>query len=150
MALVLADRVQETTSSTGAGSLLLAGAVSGFQSFAVVGNGNTCYYCVVSAPVWEVGIGTYSSVGPTLARTTVLSNSSGTTSPITLPAGVKSVFLTYPAEKSANVNSALISGRVPFATTDGLLTDSDSLKFDGTNLLVNNPTSNTRISVKGA
>jgi hypothetical protein len=84
----------------------LAGAVSGFQSFAVVGNTNTCYYTIVDGTAWEVGIGTYSTTGPTLARTTVLSNSSGNTSPLTLAAGSKPVFLTYPAERSVNLDAS--------------------------------------------
>ena len=84
MALALFDRVQETTATTGTGSLTLAGAAAGFQSFAVVGNGNTCYYTIVDSGAWEVGIGTYSTSGPTLARTTVLSNSNADTAPITL------------------------------------------------------------------
>jgi hypothetical protein len=109
MALALFDRVQETTTTTGTGSVTLGGAVPGFQSFAVVGNGNTCYYTIVDGTAWEVGIGTYSTSGPTLARTTVLSNSSGNTSPITLAAGTKTIFLTYPAEKSVNLD---VSGNV--------------------------------------
>lgn len=106
MALALFDRVQETTTTTGTGSVTLGGAVPGFQSFAVVGNGNTCYYTIVDGTAWEVGIGTYSTSGPTLARTTVLSNSSGNTSPITLAAGTKTIFLTYPAEKSVNLDAS--------------------------------------------
>ena len=106
MALALFDRVQETTTTTGTGSVTLGGAVPGFQSFAVVGNGNTCYYTIVDGSAWEVGTGTYSTSGPTLARTTVLSNSNGNTSPITLAAGTKSVFLTYPAGKSVNLNES--------------------------------------------
>lgn len=106
MALALFDRVQETTTTTGTGSVTLAGAVPGFQSFAVVGNGNTCYYTIVDGSAWEVGTGTYSTSGPTLARTTILSNSNGNTSPITLAAGTKSVFLTYPAGKSVNLNES--------------------------------------------
>jgi hypothetical protein len=105
MALVVFDRVQETTATTGTGTLTLGGAVAGFQTFAVVGNGNTTYYTIVNGSDWEVGIGTYSSTGPTLARTTVLSNSLGTTSPITL-VGASNVFVTYPAEKSVNLNAA--------------------------------------------
>jgi hypothetical protein len=104
MALVLADRVQENTTTTGTGTLTLDGAVFGFQTFAVVGNGNTCYYTIVDGGAWEVGIGTYSTTGPSLVRTTVLSNSNGNTSPITLAVGTKNVFLTYPAEKSVNVD----------------------------------------------
>lgn len=106
MALALYDRVQETTTTTGTGTLTLAGAVSGFQSFAVVGNGNTCYYAVVDGAAWEVGIGTYTSSGTTLARTTILANSNGNTSAITLAAGSKPVFLTYPAGKSVNLDAS--------------------------------------------
>lgn len=108
MALVVFDRVQESTTTAGTGSVTLDGAVAGFQSFAVVGNGNTTYYAIVDTQVgaWEVGIGTYSTTGPTLARTTILSNSNGNTSPITLSssANTKSVFVTYPAEKSVNLD----------------------------------------------
>lgn len=106
MALALFDRVQETSTTAGTGSIILAGAVSGFQSFAVVGNGNTCYYTIVDGSAWEVGVGTYSTAGPTLARTTILSNSNGNTSPLTLTANSKSVFLTYPASKSVNLNES--------------------------------------------
>jgi len=107
MALALYDRVQETTTTSGTGSVTLSGAVAGYQSFAVVGNNNTCYYTIVDGSAWEVGLGTYSTTGPTLARTTVYSNSNGTTSPITLSssANTKSVFLTYPAEKSINYDA---------------------------------------------
>ena len=99
MALVVYNRVQETTTTTGTGTITLAGAVSGFQSFAVVGNGNTTYYTITSGTAWEVGIGTYTSSGTTLARTTVLSNSLGTTAAISLT-GTSNVFVTYPSEKS--------------------------------------------------
>jgi hypothetical protein len=104
MALVVYDRVQETTATTGTGTITLGGAVSGYQSFAVVGNGNTTFYCIVNSAQWEVGIGTYSTSGPTLARTTVLSNSNGNTSPITL-SGASNVFVTYPSEKSVNLDA---------------------------------------------
>ena len=106
MALVLADRVQETTTTTGTGSVTLLGAVTGFQSFAAVGNTNTCYYTIAAQTTsdWEVGIGTYSTTGPTLARTTVLA-SSNSGSLVNFPAGTKSVFVTYPAEKSINYDA---------------------------------------------
>lgn len=97
MALVLADRVQETTTTTGTGTITLAGAVSGYQSFAAIGNGNTTYYTITSGTAWEVGIGTYTSSGTTLARTTVLSSSAGGTTKISLT-GTSTVFVTYPAE----------------------------------------------------
>ena len=105
MALVVFDRVQETTATTGTGSITLSGAVAGYQSFAVVGNGNTTFYCIVNGSAWEVGIGTYSTTGPTLARTTVLSNSNSNTSPITL-SGSSNVFVTYPSEKSVNLDAS--------------------------------------------
>jgi hypothetical protein len=101
----LYDRVQETTATTGTGTITLGGAVAGYQSFAVVGNGNTTFYCIVNGSAWEVGIGTYSTSGPTLARTTVLSNSNGNTSPITL-VGASNVFVTYPAGKSVNLDAS--------------------------------------------
>lgn len=102
MPLVLADRVQESTNTTGTGSLLLLGAVTGYQSFSVIGNGNTTYYTIagVGTSEWETGLGTYSTTGPTLARTTVLS-SSNNNSLVNFSSGTKNVFVTYPAS-SAN------------------------------------------------
>jgi hypothetical protein len=104
MPLVLANRVQETTATTGTGTITLAGAVSGYQSFAAIGNGNTTYYTITSGTAWEVGIGTYSTTGPTLARTTILSSSAGGAA-ITL-VGVSTVFVTYPANKSVNYDAS--------------------------------------------
>ncbi len=77
MALVVKDRVRETTTTTGTGTVTLGGAVSGFQSFSVIGNANTTYYTIVDAIAgsWEVGIGTYTSSGTTLSRDTVLESS---------------------------------------------------------------------------
>lgn len=107
MALALYDRVRETTTVTGTSDATLLGAVTGFQTFAVVGNGNTCYYTIAdNAGNWEVGIGTYSTTGPTLARTTVISSSTG--SKISFPSGTKDIFLTYPAEKSVYVDGSSI------------------------------------------
>ena len=100
MALVLADRVKETTTTAGTGTITLAGAATGFQSFAVVGDGNTTFYTIASQTgnEWEVGVGTYATSGTTLARTTVLSNSSATQpSALNFSAGTKDVFVTYPA-----------------------------------------------------
>jgi len=106
MALVVKDRVQETTTTSGTGTLTLLGSVAGFQSFSgSIGNGNITFYTIYdnTAQVWEVGVGTVGA--GTLARTTVLSNSSGTTSPINLPGNTSSVFCTYPAEKSINYDA---------------------------------------------
>jgi hypothetical protein len=109
MALVLADRVKETTTTAGTGTVTLLGASTGFQSFAVIGNANTTYYCIAGQTTsqWEVGIGTYTSAGTTLARTTVLANSAGTQpTALTFSAGTKDVFVTYPAGKSVNYDAA--------------------------------------------
>jgi len=109
MALVLADRVKETTTTAGTGTVTLLGASTGFQSFAVIGNANTTYYAIVaqSGTEWEVGIGTYTLSGTTLARTTVLSNSSGTQpSALSFSAGTKDVFVTYPSSKSVNLDAS--------------------------------------------
>jgi hypothetical protein len=103
MAFVLADRVKETTTTAGTGTVTLLGASTGYQSFAVIGNANTTYYTIASqsGSEWEVGIGTYTSSGTTLARTTVLSNSSATQpSALSFSAGTKDVFVSYPAEYS--------------------------------------------------
>ena len=105
MAFVLADRVQETSTTTGTGTLTLAGAVVGYASFASIGNGNSCYYTITNSIDWEVGIGTYTAAGTTLSRTTVLA-SSNAGSLVNFPAGTKNVFVTYPAGKSVFQDSA--------------------------------------------
>lgn len=115
MALVLKDRVKETTTTTGTGTLTLAGAATGFQSFAAIGNGNTTYYTIVGATQWEVGIGTYTSSGTTLSRDTVLSSSTG--SKINLAAGSKDVFVTYPSERVITGGGGGIGAFVVNATT---------------------------------
>lgn len=104
MALVIADRVRESTTTTGTGTITLAGAVAGFQSFSVIGNGNTTYYAISDsvAGTWEVGIGTYTSAGTTLARNTVL-ESSNAGALVNFAAGTKDVFCTQPAERAVYV-----------------------------------------------
>ena len=102
MALVLADRVQETTTSTGTASVLLSGAVNGYQTFtAGVGNGNTCYYTIYdnTSFAWEVGIGTYTTSPNTLTRNTILS-SSNSGSAINLAGNTAAVWVDYPSGKS--------------------------------------------------
>jgi hypothetical protein len=125
MALVLADRVQEYSTTTGTGTLTLSGAYAGFQTFAAgIGNGNTCYYTITSdTNQWEVGIGTV-GVG-TLARTTLISSSTGS---LVSFVGTLTVFVTYPAEKSVNLDAAgvmsgyAISGGTINGTTVGSTT----------------------------
>jgi len=103
MAFVLADRVKETTTTTGTGTVTLLGASTGYQSFSAIGNTNTTYYTIAgqTSSEWEVGIGTYTSSGTTLARTTVIS-SSNAGALVSFSAGTKDVFVTYPAEYTAN------------------------------------------------
>jgi hypothetical protein len=110
MALVLADRVKETTTTTGTGTVTLAGASTGFQSFAAVGNANTTYYTIADqqGTNWEVGIGTYTSSGTTLSRTTVLS-SSNSGSLVDFPAGTKDVFVTYPSSRSVYADGTTLT-----------------------------------------
>lgn len=111
MPLVLKDRVQETTSITGTGTLTLLGAVLGFQSFLVIGNANTTYYAIVdeASSAWEVGVGTYTASGTTLSRDTVLESSIGG-GLVNFAAGTKSVFCTYPAEKSVSTDTIPAGG----------------------------------------
>ena len=96
MSLALADRVRQTSTSTGTGTITLDGSVEGYQSFEIIGNNNTTYYTIAGGAQWEVGIGTY--YGGTLARTTVISSSTG--SKLDLVAGTKDVFVTLPAENT--------------------------------------------------
>ena len=124
MALVLADRVKETTTTAGTGTVTLLGASTGYQSFAVIGNGNTTYYAIAgqTGNEWEVGVGTYGSSGTTLSRTTVLANSAGTQpSALNFSAGTKDVFVTYPASYSVNAtNNAGTSGQVLVSNGTGV------------------------------
>ena len=110
MPLIIADRVRETTTTAGTGTITLAGAAAGFQSFAVVGNGNTTYYTITSGNNWEVGIGTYTSAGTTLSRDTVLA-SSAAGAKITL-SGTSDVFITYPASAAATEGRAVVMSLV--------------------------------------
>jgi len=105
MALILADRVQQGGTANTTVSFTLTSTATGYQSFAVVGNGNTTYYSAFDATGnWEVGIGTYSTTGPTLTRTTILS-SSNTGSAVTF-VGAVTVFITYPSGKSINLDAS--------------------------------------------
>ena len=105
MALILANRVQESATANTTVSFTLTGAVTGFQSFAAIGNGNTTFYSATDTTgQWEVGLGTYSTTGPTLTRTTVYA-SSNTGSAVTF-SGVVTVFVTYPSGRSVNLDAS--------------------------------------------
>ena len=154
MALVLDDRVKETSTTTGTGTLNLSGAVSGFQTFvAGVGDGNTTYYAIVNRDEdeWETGLGTVADASTdTLARTTVIA-SSNSDSAVDFSAGTKDVFVTLPASKVASLdtNNNLTIGAgsngVDYTLTfdgnagDGVLTwmeDEDYFKFSD-DILIN-------------
>ena len=108
MALVLNDRVKETTTTTGTGTFTLAGAVTGFETFGTgVGNSNTTYYAVTlpGTAEFEVGLGTLSSDSSTLARTTVIS-SSNSDNAVNFSAGTKTIFCTLPASKTVFLDAS--------------------------------------------
>jgi hypothetical protein len=141
MAFAIGDRIQETSSTTGTGTFLLTGAVTGYQSFAVIGNTNTTYYTIAdqSGTNWEVGIGTYYSSNVSLARTTILS-SSNANAVVNFGAGTKTVFVTYPAEKaiyadSSNITTVtnLVSGNVSITggTVSGINVSSSNVIITG-------------------
>ena len=102
MALVINDRVKETTTTTGTGTLTLAGAVTGFETFASgIGNNNTTYYAVTlpGTAEFEVGLGTLDGDSSDLARTTVIS-SSNSDNAVDFTAGTKDIFCALPASKA--------------------------------------------------
>jgi hypothetical protein len=109
MTLVVKDRVKVTTTTTGTGTLTLGTASPGFQSFSVIGDGNTTYYAIVDSGTgdWEVGLGTYTSSGTTLSRDTVL-ESSNAGALVDFAAGSKDVFVTYPAERAVIGNMGYV------------------------------------------
>ena len=130
MALAVKDRVKETTTTTGTGTYTLAGAVTGFETFGSVGNSNTTYYCCTDGTNFEVGIGTYTSSGTTLARTTIL-QSSNSDSAVNWSAGTRTIFCTYPADKAVFKDA---SDDVTLKSSDGAilkLQSSDTTITDG-------------------
>lgn len=121
MALVFKDRVKETTTTTGTGTITLLGASTGFQAFSVIGNGNTTYYTIAAqgGAEFEVGIGTYTLSGTTLSRTTVLS-SSNSNALVNFSAGIKDVFCDYPAAKVVIQDETGDVQNLVFEATNGL------------------------------
>ena len=105
MALVIKDRIKETTTTTGTGDMSLGGADATFDTFSsCMSNSDTTYYAIVhttyNTDEWEVGLGTYNSSTNALARTTVLAGSNGT-SAVNFSAGDKNIFVTFPADATA-------------------------------------------------
>jgi len=124
------DRTKETSTTTDTGTYTLAGAVTGFRSFSVVGNGNTCFYCAENGVDWEVGVGTYTLSGTTLARTTILASSNGGAA-VSWAAGTRNVFITAPADW---FGTPWTPGAIPFAVANGLQgQDPTALFWDAAN-----------------
>lgn len=131
MTLLIRDRVKETSTTTGTGTLTLAGAVIGFQSFSAIGNANTCYYAIEGvdasgAPTgdWETGVGTYTSSGTTLSRDVIIA-SSNSGAAVNLAAGTKNVYVTLPATRAIldqNLGFSLINGYLTAAVGGSALT----------------------------
>jgi hypothetical protein len=147
MALVVKDRVRESTTTTGTGTYTLAGATPGFQSFSVIGDGNTTYYAATDGTDWEVGIGTYTASGTTLARTTIL-ESSNSGSAVDWPAGEKDIFVTYPAERSVYLNAAGLAVDVLDIGTLGTSTANISTANITAGTVSTSPTNDTDIANK--
>ena len=142
MALVINDRVKETTTTTGTGTISLGGAVTGFETFAAgICNSNTVYYCIAhqDQAEFEVGLGTLDGDSSDLARTTIIS-SSNSDSAVDFSAGTKDVFCTIPASKMlfkdasgtiGNFNAATITANTAFVpdASDGAALGTSSLEF---------------------
>jgi len=107
MALVLKDRVKETSATAGTGAMTLAGTSVGYQPFSVIGNGNTTYYTIYDSTTgaWEVGTGTYTSSTNSLSRDSVFASSNGGNL-VDFAANTKDVFVAYPAEEAVTLDSA--------------------------------------------
>ena len=107
MALVINDRVKETSTTTGTGVFSIGNAVTGFETFAQgIGNNNTTYYCIFNQGTseFEVGLGTLDSTSANLTRTTVISSSNGDAA-VNFTSGTKDVFCTLPASKSVYLDA---------------------------------------------
>lgn len=151
MAFVLADRVKESTTTTGTGTITLSGASAGFQSFAAIGSGNQTYYCIASATEWEVGYGTYTSGANTLTRTTVLSSSNGG-SLVNFGVGSKDVFVALPASKAVDFSEGSWGGSIPNGIdvgTGALAFNDDGTVYTGANTYYNGTNWKAKITGTG-
>ena len=133
MALVLADRVQESTTTSGTGTLTLAGASTGYKTFSSgIGNTNTTYYVIFdqTANVWEAGVGTVGA--GTLTRDTVFSNSSGTTAKISFAGNSSNVWCDYLATQSVYQNTLGEAIAPQMVSSNGLLVNSQTVSSNYT------------------
>ena len=150
MALVVADRVKETTTTTGTGAITLAGAETNFVTFSsVLSNADTTYYAIVdnTNSAFEVGLGTYASSGNTITRTTIIS-SSNSNNAVDLQAGSKDVFVTLPSNKfplldasgNVDINGGTIDGTTigGSSAAAGTFTTANATTVDTTNIEVTN------------
>jgi hypothetical protein len=156
MALVLANRVQQNGTANTTVSFTLSGSITGYQSFSVIGNGNTTYYSAIdTSSNWEIGLGTYSTSGPTLTRTTVLA-SSNSNSAVTF-SGTVTVWVDLPAGKAVSLDAnnnlpavilaAGTASAAPLTLTSGTnLTSAaaGSVEYDGSNFYTTPDTSQGR------
>lgn len=128
MAFVLKDRVKETTTTTGTGTVTLAGAVSGYQSFSAIGNSNSTYYTIAGQGTteWEVGIGTYTASGTTFSRDTVLA-SSNSGSLVNFSAGTKDVFCDYPAGRAVIGGEGYVENSYTINNSSSITTGSNAI-----------------------
>jgi len=154
MALVLKDRVKETTSTTGTGTYTLAGAETGFEAFSSIGNSNTTYYCCTDGVDFEIGIGTYTLSGTTLARTTIL-QSSNSDAAFSWANGRRSIFCTQPAEKAVFLDA---NGNLPITSSSsvggslavtGAVTVGGTLGVTGATTIGGLVTANAKIDLNG-
>ena len=137
MALVISDRIKETTTTTGTGTYTLSGAVTGFETFtANLSNSDTTYYCCTDNTDFEVGLGTFTSSGTTLARTTILS-SSNSNNAVNWTSGTRTVFCTLPAAKTVfldasgntSVSGSVTAGSFVIGSAD--INENDLESIDG-------------------
>jgi len=139
MALVISDRVKETSTTTGTGTLTLAGAVTGFETFtANLSDSDTTYYCCTDNTDFEVGLGTFTASGTTLARTTILA-SSNSGSAVNWGAGTRTVFCTLPAAKTVFLDGSNIANisnlKLASGATVTAILDEDTLSSDSATAL---------------
>lgn len=145
MALNLENRVQQTGTANTTVSFTLVDLVQGFQSFAIIGDGNTTYYTATDTTgSWEVGVGTYATSGPTLNRTTILT-SSNSNAAVTF-SGTVTVFVTYPSEKAIYLDES--GNASALGTITSALWNGSTIEVDrgGTGLVSSGAAKNVLVS----